>query len=329
MKNTKLIEQVNRLLEERSRKSLEIAKREILQEKRACEEINEAFRYYVSNWYDVVHPGLISVACEAVGGNADETTPIQVVLLLLTAGFDVHDDIIDGSKTKHGKPTVFAKFGKDIALLIGDAFLMKALVLLHKLERQFPREKMDAIWNIINSLFFELGDAESLEASLKGNIDVSPAECFRILKMKSSTFEAHLRIGAIIGGGEKDVVDLLGDYGRIFGILASIREDFIDVFEAEELQNRFKNEILPLSILYAFKNPQTKRTVIDYLSKQRVSDEDAEKIVDMIYEDENVETFRNEVNQLAEKAFSDVNNIPNRKLLSSLELLIKGMVEDL
>ena len=74
MKTTKLIEQVNRLLEERSRKSLEIAKKEILQEKRECEEINEAFRYYVRNWNDIVHPGLISIACEAVGGNADETT---------------------------------------------------------------------------------------------------------------------------------------------------------------------------------------------------------------------------------------------------------------
>ncbi|UCC58699.1 MAG: polyprenyl synthetase family protein [Candidatus Bathyarchaeum sp.] len=317
------------MLVERSKKSLEIAKKEILQEKRVSEEINDAFKYYAKAWYDVVHPGLVSIACEAVGGRADDTIPVQVAMLLLTAGFDVHDDIIDESRTKYGKPTVFAKFGKDITLLVGDAFLMKALVLLHKLEKQFPTEKINAIWDIINSLFFELGDAEALEASLKGNIDISPEEGFRILKMKASTFEAHMRIGAIVGGAEKDVVDLLGDYGRTMGILVSIREDFIDVFEDEELQNRFRNECLPLPILYAFKSPQTKRTIIDYLSKQRVSDEDAEKIVDMIYEDENVETFRNEVNQLAEEALTEIKNIPNKKLLSSVETLIKGIIEDL
>jgi len=329
MKTKKLIVQVNRLLVERSKKALEIAKKEILQEKRESKEINEAFKYYAKAWKDVVHPGLISIACEAVGGKADDTTSIQVAMLLLTAGFDVHDDIIDESKTKYGKPTVFAKFGKDITLLVGDAFLMKALVLLHKLEKQFSTEKMDAIWNIISGLFFELGDAEALEASLKGNVDISPEECFRILKMKASTFEAHMRIGAIIGGGEQDVVDLLGDYGRTLGILVSIREDFIDVFEAEELQNRAKNECLPLPILHAFKNPQTKKTIMTYLSKQKITDKDTEKIVDIIFEEENVELLRSEVKLMAKEACKSVSSIPNKELVYPMKILIKGITEDL
>jgi len=329
MKTKKLIVQVNRLLVKRSKKALEIAKKEILQEKRESKKINEAFRYYTKAWNDVVHPGLISIACEAVGGKADDTTSMQVALLLLTAGFDVHDDIIDESKTKYGKPTVFARFGKDITLLVGDAFLMKALVLLHKMEKQISIEKMDAIWNTINSLFFELGDAEALEASLKSNIDISPEECFRILKMKASTFEAHMRIGAIIGGAEKDAVDLLGDYGRTLGILVSIREDFIDVFEAEELQNRAKNECLPLPILYAFKNKQTKKTIMTYLSKQKVTDDDAEKIVDIVFEDENVEVFRTEVMRLAKEACDSLSIIPNKESVYEMEILIKGITEDL
>jgi heptaprenyl diphosphate synthase len=329
MKTEKLIVEVNRLLTERSKKALEIAKKEILQEKRESKEINDAFKYYAKGWKDVVHPGLISIACEAVGGKADDTTSIQVALLLLTAGFDVHDDIIDGSKTKYGKPTVFAKFGKDITLLVGDAFLMKALVFLHKLEKEFSAEKMDAIWNTINSLFFELGDAEALEASLKSNIDISPEECFRILKMKASTFEVHMRIGTIIGGGEQDVVDLIGDYGRTLGILVNIREDFIDVFEADELQNRARNECLPLPVLYAFKNPQTKKTVLDYLSKRKITDKDAEKIVDIIFEEENVQMFRTEVKQMAQEACNSIAGVPNKNLVSLLEILINGIIEDL
>jgi geranylgeranyl diphosphate synthase type I len=325
----KLIEQVQRLLEVRSQKPLEIAKTEILQEKMECKEINDAFMYYVGDWNDVVHPGLISIACEAVGGNVEKAIPIQVVMLLLSAAVDIHDDIIDESKTKYGKPTVFASFGKDIALLVGDAFLMKALVLLHKLEKQFPTETIDAIWNIVNSRFFELGNAEALEASLKGNIDISPEECFQILKMKASTFEAHMRIGAIVGGGEQDIIDLLANYGRALGILISIREDFIDVFEPDELQNRVRNECLPLPVLYAFKNPQTKKIILDYLSKREISDKDAERIVDIIFEEENVGIFRNEVKRLAEEACNSISSIPNRSLLFALKKLIKGVVEDL
>jgi len=329
MKTKKLIVQVNRLLVERSKKALEIAKKEILQEKRESKEINDAFRYYAKAWNDVAHPGLISIACEAVGGKADDTTSIQVALLLLTAGFDVHDDIIDESKTKYGKPTVFAKFGKDITLLVGDAFLMKALVLLHELEKQFSTEKMDAIWNTINSLFFELGDAEALEASLKGNINVSPEKCYRILKMKASTAEAHMRIGAIIGGGEQDIVDLIGNYGRTLGILIGIREDFIDIFEPEELQNRIKNECLPLPILYAFKNPQTKKIILNYLSKREISDKDAERIVDTIFEEKSVKMLRNKIERLVEEASDSISSIPNKMLASQMKILIKGVIEDL
>jgi heptaprenyl diphosphate synthase len=329
MKTEKLIVQVNRMLVKRSKKALEIAKKEIRQEKRESKEINDAFRYYAKAWNDVVHPGLISIACEAVGGKADNTPPIQVAMLLLTAGFDVHDDIIDESKTKYGKPTVFAKFGKDITLLVGDAFLMKALVLLHKLEKEFSTEKMDAIWNIINSLFFELGDAEALEASLKSNVDVSAEECFRILKMKASTFEAHMRIGAILGGGEQDVVDLLGNYGRTLGILGGIREDFIDIFEAEEIQNRFRNECLPLPVLYAFKNRQTKKAILNYFSKRKITDDDAEKIVDIVLSEEYVKKFRNEIKGLAQKTHVTISRIPNQHLISTMKNLINGIIEDL
>jgi len=327
--NEKLIEQVQRLLEERSKKALDIAKKEVLQEKMECKEINDAFEYYAENWNDVIHPGLLSIACEAAGGDVDKSIPIQVVMLLLTAAVDIHDDIIDESNTKYGKPTVFARFGKNIALLVGDALLMKALVLLHKLERQFRIEKMDAIWNIIGSRFFELGDAEALEASLKGNVDISPEEWFQILKMKASTFEAHMRIGAIVGDGEQGIVDLLGNYGRALGILLSIREDFIDVFEPDELQNRIRNECLPLPILYAFKNPQTKKIILDYLSKQKISDKDTERIVDIVFEEENVEMLRNIVKRMVEEACNNISSISDRNLAYQMEKLIKGVIEDL
>ena len=35
------------------------------------------------------------------------------------------------------------------------------------------------------------------------------------LKMKASTFEAHMRIGAIVGCGEQDIVNLLSNYGIV------------------------------------------------------------------------------------------------------------------
>src|SRR3972149_8018284 len=227
-KNNTNIKKVIKDLQKRSEKPLKVAKDAVLEMKVESGEINEALKHYTRNWNDYVHPGLMSIACEAVGGNPDKAVPMQAVMLMLTAAADIHDDIIDETKTKYGKPTVFGKFGKTITLLVGDAFLVKALTLLHRLKNQFSEEKINKVWDIIFYRFFELGEAEALEACMKRNIDISPEEYLHIIEKKASTFEAHMRIGALIGGGDNDVVDLLGKYGRTLGVLVSVREDFID-----------------------------------------------------------------------------------------------------
>jgi geranylgeranyl pyrophosphate synthase len=294
-----------------------------------CRDINEALKHYTKHWNDYVHPGLMSVACEAAGRNPDDSVPMQVVMLLLTAAADVHDDIIDASRTKYGKPTVFGKFGEDIALLVGDAMLMKALTALHELENRFKKEQINEIWNTIFSRFFELGEAEALEMGVKGNVDVSPEEGRRILEKKASIFEAHMRIGAIVGNGDDETVDLLGDCGKTLGILIGIREDFIDMFEPDELENRFKNECLPLPLLYAFKDSQTKKKILGYLDKPRISEEDAERIVDIVYEEKNVEMLRSEFQLMAKNTCASMNGLKSEKLKSTLCFIIEGVIEEL
>jgi geranylgeranyl pyrophosphate synthase len=328
-KPKKLIEKITHILQRRSANSLEAAKKLMLSDKLECKEINEAFEYYAKNWNDYIHPGLISISCEAVNGNPDDSIPIQIAMLLLNAAIDIHDDIIDESKTKYGKPTLFGKFGKDVALLIGDAFLIKALTYLHKLEEKTSAQKINAIWDIINDQFFELGDAEALEASLKGNIDISSEKCLRILEKKASSFEAYMRIGAIIGGGEQSEIDILGNYGRTLGLLNRIREDFIDIFEPDELQNRMKNELLPIPILYAFKNLQTKKTIVNILSKPKISNKDAERIVDIIFKDKTVEILKNNIQHLAEKTSKSISILQNQNVKSQIQALLLGLLEDL
>lgn len=325
----KNVKKIMKDLRKRSEKSLKMAKEIIQDLKIECHNINEALKYYTKLWNDFAHPGLVSVACEAAGGNPDDSVPMQVVVLLMTAAADIHDDIIDGSKTKYGKPTVFGKFGKDIALLVGDALLIRALTALHELENKFNKEDTDRIWNIIFSRFFELGEAEACEVSVKGNTDVSPEEGQRILEKKASVFEAPMRIGAIVGNGDDKTVDLMGNYGKTLGTLIHIREDFINMFEPDELENRFRNECLPLPMLYAFKDSQTKKEILGYLEKQRLSKKDVERIVDITYAEKNVEMLRNELQFMARKTCASIDELKSVKLKSLLRLMIQITVDSL
>ena len=142
-----ITEQVLKLLQERGKKGLELARKTISDEKIESKEAREALDYFMNEyWHDVTRPALLSLVCEAVGGDPDITTPIAISMSLISGGIDIHDDIIDQSENKGDRPTVFGKFGKDIALLVGDALLFKGFTVLYTaVEKGVPAEQIAVI----------------------------------------------------------------------------------------------------------------------------------------------------------------------------------------
>ena len=64
-------------------------------------------------------------------------------------------------------------------------------------------------------------------------MDVVPEEYMRILEMKAASIEADMRIGAIAAGGRNADIEALTKYGRIVGILGTLREEFVDLSRSE------------------------------------------------------------------------------------------------
>lgn len=333
MSSKKSMEEVTDLLEKRGKKAYEAAKEEILNEKIEYEPVHDALQYFILElWHNFQHPALLSLTCESVGGNPEDTTLIGAALVLLTGAADIHDDIIDQSRTKGSKPTIFGKFGKDIALLIGDALLLKGFRLLSKACERLPEKQGEIIADLVENAFFEIGAAEAKETSFKGNWNLAPEEYLDTMKMKAAIADATARIGAIIGGGSSDKIESLGRFGRALGILATIRDDYIDVFEPDELRNRTKNECLPLPVLYAFRDDNVKDEIINILKKRKLGEEDAYKIVGIITETEDMQVLRKEMRAFLKDGIDNlkiIRNIRNRKIYNNLRKILYVMVEDL
>lgn len=327
-KQEKIMVKVLSLLQRKSIRALEKAKKQILNEKIESRRAREALEYYVKNWNDTSHPGILALACEAVGGNMRNVEFMQIAMLYLTAATDLHDDVIDQSKVKNGKPTVFGKYGKDIALLLGNAMMVKGFTFLCVCSKKFVFETFEAVTNTIKRDFFELGNANLLEIDLKGKVDVSPKHYLAILEKKAASIEVHTKIGAIIGGGSSDDIEALATYGKNLGILIGLREEFIDIFEPDELKSRMKNEILPIPILYAFRNPETKNKISNILSKTKISKEDALEIVEHVFQSENIGELGKYLKDLANIALNSILSLKEAPR-KNLTLLISGALEDL
>jgi len=321
-----ITEQVEKILEERGRKALEMAKQTILQEKIECEEVREALKYFITEyWHDLARPTLLSLTCEAVGGDPDITTPIAIPMILISGAIDIHDDIIDQSKIKGSRPTVFGKFGKDVALLVGDALLFKGFTLLHKaVEKGIPAEKVAVIVDIVKRTFFELGDAEALELKFRGRLDVTPEEYLHVVRKKAADVEAYTRISAILGGGSKKEIENFSNFGNLLGMILILRDDLIDMIDFEEAVHRIKREHLPLPILYALQNYEFKPTLIALLLKEKITKGDAKTILEITDKAEGFEHLRKLTQELRGGALYYLRNVKEGK--NSLTLLVRSIL---
>jgi geranylgeranyl diphosphate synthase type I len=313
-----IAKQAQKLLEERGRKALELARKEILQEKIESKEAFEALKLFMSYFEDLARPTLMSIVCEAAGGDPDITIPVAASMVLINGGIDIHDDIIDQSETKLSHPTVLGKFGEDIALLAGDALLFKGFTLLFDSVKQgVPSEKISSILKILNRMFFELGDAEALELRFRGRTDVSPKEYLSLARKKAADVEALARISAILSGGSEETIEKLGNYGRLLGLILILRDDILDATDFAEASHRIERECLPLPIFYALQSKATKSTLVSLIHKRSLTKRDVEVVQENTVKSGGIERSKKIINNLAKEAYSVIRQIDKGKTLQT------------
>jgi len=316
-------------LKKRSKKGLKLAKQILQAEKINYPKLHEALEHYLSHWNEFTHPGLFSIACEAVGGDPDDIVSTQAAIAMMTAAFDIYDDIIDKSKVKHEITTVYGKFGAEMALLLGNAFLIEGFKLFVDSAVILPKEKEKSALEKLKKLVFEVGNAHALEVGLKERKTVAPNDYMKITEMKAASVEADMYLGALFGGGKDAEVDVLARVGRILGILATLRDDLIDVFDIEELRQRISVQDLPLPLLFAMQDQETKTKVMNILSKPKITDNDVATLVDFTLEAKSVVQLKNQMRLLIGEGSNLTNKLPKPKLRSQLQVLLSFMLEDL
>jgi geranylgeranyl pyrophosphate synthase len=327
-----LMEKLKGIIEKRGRVALEQAKQEILDSPYDGGVVSSALKYFARVTLKgglPVFPALISLSCEAVGGKTEKTTSIGAALTLIAGVADIHDDIIDQSAIKYSKKTVFGKFGGDIALLAGDALLIQGVMFLHRECESLPKRQRKTILSLITSAFFEISNAEAKETRLMRRLDITPQEYFEMISLKAVVHEVHCKIGGILGNGDMELVEALGNYGRVFGIVSGIRDDFIDLFEYPELENRLKNECLPLPMLCALQNSEIKKEFTKFLGKQNLTEKQVQRFASISLKSAEVEKLKTEMNRMIQKAIDELPPIKNPSIEKELRVLLKVTIDDL
>jgi geranylgeranyl pyrophosphate synthase len=291
------------IIDKRGKFALDEASRIILQ----CEYdkgiISGALKYYAQAIFPRVlpiFPALIYLSCKAVGGKPEKTKSLAAAMMLVTASGDIHDDIIDKSTHKFRRKTVLGKYRKDVALLAGDALLIQGATLLQNNYESLSVDQRKAIADLINKSMFELVEAEATETRLWKKADVTPQEYFEVIRQKGSIAELHCKIGGIIGCADEKALEDLTDYGRVIGILSTVKDEFMDMLNFSEFQHRINNEMPPYPMLYAFQNKRLKKEIMPIITKTGFSKKDLLFIANTILNSVEVKKLKAELRELGE-----------------------------
>ncbi|WP_163507386.1 family 2 encapsulin nanocompartment cargo protein polyprenyl transferase [Fodinicola acaciae] len=174
-----------------------------------------------------IRPALVLAAAEAVGGTVDDATAGAAAVELVHNFSLVHDDVMDGDATRRHRATVWKVFGRNAAILAGDALLTLALEVLAGFDHSAMRRAM----RLTNATVLELLEGQSQDTAFEHRSNVDIADCLAMAEKKTAALlGCSCAVGATYGGGGPAQVERITRFGRRLGLAFQHVDDLLGIW---------------------------------------------------------------------------------------------------
>jgi heptaprenyl diphosphate synthase len=174
-----------------------------------------------------IRPALVLLSAMCGRYELDRLMPAAMAVELTHAATLIHDDVIDRSPTRRGRPTVAARLGDEPAIVVGDFYFAKAY-------ESAARTGVAEVVDILARAVMTICAGEVRQQSIRYRFSTDEAEYMRRIEAKTATLlAACCEIGALLGGLDMERRDALRAYGRSLGLAFQISDDVLDYVGTE------------------------------------------------------------------------------------------------
>lgn len=175
-----------------------------------------------------LRPALALLAGGATGKIASSHVDLAVIIELIHVATLVHDDIMDGADLRREQPTVNAKWGNSISVLLGDALLAHAMRLATNFsDTEVVRRIADAA--------AEVCTGEIIQTQRRFDLKLTVHDYHRIVEMKTAAlFAAAAELGAFLSETTPERIGALRQFGTKLGTAYQVYDDCLDLVGDEE-----------------------------------------------------------------------------------------------
>ncbi len=154
-------------------------------------------------------------------GGADHVKLAATVEFIHTATL-LHDDVVDESGQRRGRPTANLLWDNKSSVLVGDYLFARSFQLM--VETGSLR-----VLDILANASAVIAEGEVLQLTAAQNLSTTEEIYLQVIRGKTAAlFAAACEVGGVIAGAPEDHVDALRDYGDALGISFQIVDDLLD-----------------------------------------------------------------------------------------------------
>ena len=268
-----------------------------------------------------IRPLLLLLTAKTCGEPNKIAQDAAVIIETLHTTTLIHDDVVDETKQRRGRPSLNAVFDNRIAILTGDYILSGSIIKAAEIGNL-------TIIEIIARVCRELSEGELIQIDNTEKRTIDEDDYLRMIRKKTATLiSACSEIGAISVNAPSKTVDKCRLFGEYLGYCFQIKDDIIDYFIDSNIGKPTGNDIregkITLPLLYALKNAPEKERLyyLEIIDNQDYTPQNITSLIQFTKQYGGIAYAEKRLMEYKQKAVEIINSFPASEARKSLLLL--------
>ena len=290
--------------------------------------LNRITYYIASRKGKQMRPMFVFLVAKLLGeGKIEERTyrGASIIELIHTASL-VHDDVVDGSERRRGFFSINALWKNKIAVLVGDYFFSKGLLL------SLDHDDFDLL-KIVSEAVREMSQGELLQLEKARRLDIDEPVYYDIIRQKTATLiAACCAMGAASVGSSKEEIERFHSFGEYAGMAFQIKDDLFDygddrIGKPTGIDIKEQKMTLPLIHVLNKVDKKQRNWLIDSVKRHNTDKKRVKEVIQFVKDQGGLEYAERQMIHYKDSALELLSKYPDNEYKEALANLVTYVVD--
>jgi octaprenyl-diphosphate synthase len=273
-----------------------------------------------------LRPLFVFLSAKMIGATTGSTYNAASFIELLHTATLIHDDIVDESYERRGYFSINALWKSKIAVLVGDYFLSRGLLLA-------TEHKEFELLTIMSEAVREMSEGELMQMQKSRKLNITKEEYFDIIRKKTATLIAACTAsGAQSVGADQNTIEVFKKFGENAGMAFQIKDDLFDYQKkgiiGKPTGNDIKEKKFTLPLIHALENGnfKDKNHIIKLIKSNHITSVQIKEIIDFAVDSKGIEYTVGKMNSYKNEALKLIAGYPENDAKKSMVMLVEYVI---